>query len=190
MSINYGYGVILTPDLPDKAREWRNTPEIYRWCRQIEPIRSWEHEDWEFNIEHNKSIRMYGIELDKNIPSYNLEKKYLGVCGFTSIDHINQKAEFSLYIQPNMHGFGYGRMALQTLVAHGFNSLNLNRIWGETFDGNPAAKTFAEVGFQFEGTLRKSYFKEGKFIDSHIYAILREEWDLVVEKKLALVPTV
>lgn len=101
----------------------------------------------------------------------------VGVCGLTSIDKINQKAEFSLYIAPDMQHKGFGRAALALLLHHGFNDFNLNRIWGESFDGNPAQKMFARMGMQKEGTLRESYFRGGKFIDSHIWAITRSQFN-------------
>jgi RimJ/RimL family protein N-acetyltransferase len=115
------------------------------------------------------TIKMFGV--------YNLDpvSACIGVCGFTSIDRVNQKAEFSLYIAPQFHGCGYGSAALYTLVRHGFEDMNLNRIWGETFDGNPAESIFKRIGFKKEGTLKQSYFRKGRFIDSHIYGIIRGE---------------
>jgi RimJ/RimL family protein N-acetyltransferase len=32
------------------------------------------------------------------------------------------------------------------------------------------------VGFQKEGTIRRMLFKKGKWADSNLYGILREEW--------------
>jgi RimJ/RimL family protein N-acetyltransferase len=100
----------------------------------------------------------------------------VGVCGLTSIDLINQRAEFSLYIGPEYQGLGYGKAALLTLITHGFRVLNLNCIWGETFNKNPAAEMFEELGFKKEGTRRDFYFRDGRFINAHLYSLLRSEW--------------
>jgi len=110
---------------------------------------------------------MYGIVAD------NVE---VGVCGLTSIDKHNQSAEFSLYIRPDRHRMGYGADALRLLLRHAFFDLNLNRIWGETYEGNPALAMFEKVGMKQEGRLRQTYFREGRFIDSIIVSMLRTEW--------------
>lgn len=101
----------------------------------------------------------------------------MGVCGFTGIDLVNRHAEFSLYIAPTFWGQGYGKKALQSLVSHGFNSYGFQVIWGESFAHNPATKMFVQLGFMHEGIRRNLYFREGKFIDAHLYSILREDWE-------------
>jgi UDP-4-amino-4,6-dideoxy-N-acetyl-beta-L-altrosamine N-acetyltransferase len=167
--IDFGYGVVLAP-LNKKNNEhynrWRNNREIWKWCRQFDVI-SLDHQDaWYDSQSKDPTIRMYQVQT---------KDKLVGVCGLTDINHVNQHAEFSLYIAPGEHGKGYGKAALNTLVDHGFNNLNLHHIFGETYDGNPAAKMFESVGFKFEGTRRQYYFRDGKFIDAHLYSILRSE---------------
>lgn len=103
----------------------------------------------------------------------------VGVAGLTSLDSLNQTAEFSLYIAPEYQQRGYGKAALKELVKVGFEDWNLYRIWGETFDGNPAAKMFESIGFRKEGTLRGTYYKEGRHINSHIYSITRPDYDAI-----------
>ena len=162
--------ISLTGDIPDLAHHWRNNPKIYAWCRQPTLLNQWEHESWLAKIETDKSIKMFGI-LDNKLQAA------VGVCGLTSIDHISQKAEFSLYIDPEAQKRGHGRAALLELLRVGFYELNLNRIWGETFEHNPAANLFEDIGMIKEGILRQSYFKEGRRIDSFIYSMLRSEYE-------------
>lgn len=168
--IDYGFGVKIGPisDVPaEKLRVWRNNPEIYKWCRQVSPLEKFEHIAWIKSLENGRDdVKMFSIWVNK-CP--------IGACGLTSIDHINRRAEFSLYIARGAQGNSFGKKALKTLLGHGFGSLNLNLIWGETFDGNPAAKMFEKLGFKKEGTRREFYFKNGKYIDAHLYSIKREE---------------
>lgn len=110
---------------------------------------------------------MYGVHADNLL---------VGVCGLTSIDWINRRAEFSLYLGPEHQGQGLGEAALRALCAHGFNVLNLNCIWGEAFDGNPAIKMFERVGFKEEGRRRQFYYREGKYIDAVLFSLLRSEY--------------
>jgi RimJ/RimL family protein N-acetyltransferase len=167
--IDHGFGVKLGPisDLGSECmRLWRNEPEIYKWCRQYEPISFESHRGWIESLPKRSDVKMYGI----------YDSDWLGVCGLTSVDLINRKAEFSLYIGPEHQGKGYGKAALKTLCAHGFKAIGLNHIFGESFDGNPAIKMFEDVGFKKEGTRRSFYFRDGKFVDAHLYSLLADEW--------------
>lgn len=169
--IDYSFGVKLGPlsDIEsDVLRAWRNDKNIYQWCRQFEPLEAWTHEAWLKSLPSRSDIKMYLIHADDQV---------VGVCGLTSIDMINRRAEFSLYIAKDYHGHGYGKKALLTLCQHGFWALGLNSIFGETFEGNLAARTFEDIGFQKEGTRRQFYYRSGQFIDAHLYSILRWEFE-------------
>lgn len=169
--INYGHGVVLSPIERESLKKiwlWRNNYAIWAWCRQNDLINWEEHEKWFDQVSLDKSTRMYMIWASG---------KSVGVCGLTSIDKMNRRAEFSLYIGTEHQRRGYAKQALYTLFEHGFKNLGLNVIWGETFDGNPAAGLFEAIGMKLEGTRREFYWKNGKFIDCHIYSILSSEWD-------------
>lgn len=148
-------------------REWRNDKELWQYFRQYSLISSDEQANWAYGLSNDKSVKFYGIKADGH---------EVGTCGFTSIDKHNQKAEFSLFIAPEYQGGGIGWKALSTLLEHGFRDHNFKRIWGEVYDGNNALTMFKRIGMQYEGTLRSSYYRDGKFIDSHIVSAIREEW--------------
>ena len=159
--------VALRATIPNEAYEWRNHPDIFKWCRQFTLLSRDQHEAWMKSLPGRPDVKMFGVFTSG---------AYVGVCGLTGIDRVNQRAEFSLYIGPEFQGKGYGKDALYTLLRHGFEDMNLFRIWGETFDGNPAFSMFKNLGMVYEGTQRKSYFRNGKFIDSHLVGMLREEF--------------
>lgn len=166
--IDYGHGVTLRrieeEDLP-ALFQWRNDYRVWRWCRQFEPLHHSKHMAWFQWQASDKSVSMFAV-LDR-------EGDIVGVCGLTDIDQTNRRAEFSLYIDPDRGGQGYGKAALRTLFKHGFDRLGMNVIWGETFDENPAAHLFESVGMTIEGTRRDFYFREGKFVDAHLYSLRR-----------------
>ena len=173
MSINFGHGVVLARLCEEESENlpfWRNEYPIRRWCRQYDLIDDINQKKWFEQINSDTSVSMFGIYLP------DITGAPLGVCGLTSIDKHNRKAEFSLYIEPHSHNQGYGEQALKTLICHGFANLNLNRIWGETFEGNPGIRLYQKLGFVREGTLKETYFKAGRMIDSSIWAITRTEF--------------
>lgn len=171
--IDYGFGIKLETMAESEDFEalfhMRNKPEIWKWCRQVGPIHFDHHMDYWTKVCENdgKDTRMY---LARN------GTKIAGCAGFTSIDHINSRAEFSCYVDTDMRGIGIGAAVLKTLFSFGFKMLNFNSIWGESFDGNPAMKIFDKIGMTREGVRRQFYFRDGAFIDAHLFGILRSEW--------------
>lgn len=169
--INYHYGAFLGPvdqEVQPKLREWRNDPRIRRWCRQDTLIADVQQGVWFKKQSEDPTIQMFTV-CNTSQP--------VGCCGLTSIDRSNQRAEFSLYIGPDYQGTGLGVAALKTLLTHGFRDLNLNVIWGECFEGNPANELFHRLGFKAEGSRREFYFKEGKFLDARLLSMTRKEYE-------------
>lgn len=159
----------------DQLMNWRNDPEIMKWCRQTLPISQSDQEEW-FNYQFNDpSVEMFTIFEVRQIRNQECVT-LVGVCGLTSINLLHRRAEFSLYIGTEYQGKGYGSKALRKLFEVGFNQLNLNNIWGETFAGNPAIKMFERIGMKYDGTRRNFYFKNGEYIDAHLYSINQDEF--------------
>lgn len=154
---------------PSQAFEWRNDSSLNHWTRQNGLISRAHHEAWLKNIEEDPSIEMFGIWADSDL--------FVGVAGLTSISLIHGTAEFSLYIASDYKRNGYGKAALKELLKYGFHHRRLNIIWGETFVGNPALKMFLNLGMKEEGRLRQRYFKNGKYVDSIMVSLTREEFD-------------
>ena len=172
--IDFGHGVLLNSFMGDydcnhmgKTYYWRNDYRIWKWCRQNDCLEWSNHVKYSDKISDDKSIKMYSIYVTDIM---------IGVCGLTDIDNLCQRAEFSLYIAPDYQRKGYASAALKTLFSHGFMNQNLNVIWGETFEGNPAYDLFLKIGMKHEGTRRQFYYKEGKHIDAHLVSMTRSEF--------------
>lgn len=157
--------------LSEEDLEWtfeaRNHPDVMKWCRQYAPLHWANHCHWLEAQAERDDVDMFAME-DGDIP--------IGVCGLTDIDWVNRRAEFSLYVRPGNQGQGYGKQGLQMLLNYGFDVLNLNRIWGETFEDNPALKLFESLGFEEEGIRKEFYYRDGKYIDCHLVSISREQF--------------
>jgi RimJ/RimL family protein N-acetyltransferase len=65
---------------------------------------------------------------------------------------------------------------LTLLFDHGFDVLNLNRIWGEVFSFNHAANIFEKIGMEKEGVRKEFYFKSGRYVDATLYSIGADKW--------------
>jgi len=179
--IDYGHGIYLshtTYNDRNQFFQWRNEYDIWKWCRQNGPISKNLHESYWYSVDNCEDKKFFSI-INKETSNIEPSEKCLtlvGCAGLTSIDNVNSRAEFSLYIGPEHHKKGYGKKALKTLIDHAFKYLNLKCVWGETFEGNPALKMFLDIGMSKEGIRRQFYYRDGKYIDCTLVSILRDEW--------------
>lgn len=154
-----------------QVRPWRNDWRVMKWCRQTDFISDLDQERWFERQAADPTIQMYAVLTD-----FEGREELVGVAGLTSIDYRHRRAEFSLYLRPDSHRKGLGKEALKILLAHGFDNLGLNVIWGETFAQNPAGAMFQAQGMKLEGVRRAFYWVDGAFTDAHLYSITRGEW--------------
>jgi RimJ/RimL family protein N-acetyltransferase len=90
----------------------------------------------------------------------------------------HSRAELGYWIGHPYWGRGYATEAAREVVRYGFEELKIHRIFAGVFEGNAtSARVLEKIGFQYEGTLRKHYFKWGKFLDNLSYGMLAEEWE-------------
>jgi len=169
--IDYGFGVfldIINKEDLDHLRCWRNSPQIWRWCRQNDLIYPEQQEKWYHWQRDDQKTRMYSVK--------NSEMELIGVCGLTDIDLINRRAEFSLYVGLEFQGHGFSKPILKTLFSYGFKELGLRSIWGETFEDNRAQDVFRSIGMIEDGRRRQFYVKNGKHCDAILFSMLNTEF--------------
>ena len=128
--------------------------------------------EWEevFNDPHHEPHRdIFSV--------YTSEGIHIGE-GQLSIDEALGDAQISILIgKKDIWHKGYGRATVMALLEHIFDKLNLYRAWVDVPDYNLHAKNlFLQLGFQHEGTLRKSRPHHGSRHNSHIMGMLLEEY--------------
>ena len=155
----------------EQLREWRNTPDLRQYFREYREINSTMQKDWFHNrVMKNKDQVDFEIRDRKT-------NTLLGHCGLYYINWISRKAEFTVYIgNKHYRNGGYGSDALRTLFKYGFEQLNLNKIWCEVYSNNQAISIYRHLGFVDEGCLRQNYYNDGKYWDSYLLGLLRDEW--------------
>jgi len=90
-------------------------------------------------------------------------------------DH--DRAEIGYWIGVPHWGAGYATEAGRAVVAWGFDSLELNRIYAEHFLRNPASgAVMRKIGMRQEGVLRRHVRKWDEYLDVAICSVLRDEW--------------
>ncbi|AFY82507.1 GNAT family N-acetyltransferase [Oscillatoria acuminata] len=106
------------------------------------------------------------------------DSKLIGTCGLVNWVQADHHAEIAYALSRPYWGQGYMPEAVKTIVAFGFQEIDLNRIEGRCkLPNHASAKVMEKVGFSFEGILRQQMLSKGRFHDMKLYAILREDWE-------------
>ena len=156
-------------DLEQLVR-WRNDPEIFRGFFTTFPLSMGAQMGWYEDLLRRTDKKLFLIETK--------DGQAVGTIGYDHIDWKNQRAEFgNMLVDPVHRGRGYACDAVRTALRFGFEQMNLNRIHLEVYAWNQEAmQLYQKCGFVTEGVLRQSYFADGKFNDTVLMSILREDW--------------
>ena len=102
----------------------------------------------------------------------------IGNCGLHNIDWRNRSTEAGIFIgEVKRWNQGFGTEAMQLLLAHGFETLNLHRIALRVYENNPGAiRSYEKAGFTVEGRQRQAEFQGGKYWDVILMSVLHSEW--------------
>ncbi|MCX4626450.1 GNAT family N-acetyltransferase [Streptomyces sp. NBC_01443] len=96
------------------------------------------------------------------------------------IDAHNRCAHLGISLLPACRGRGFGAEVVQLLCHYGFTVRGLNRLQVDTLADNSAMISAAtRAGFTLEGTLRRSAWVSGAFVDEVILGLPVEEWKQV-----------
>ena len=78
----------------------------------------------------------------------------------------------------SLRGKGYASEAVKLLIDYLFSTRPLERIQATIIVENlPSQQVVEKLGFTKEGTMRKNDFVKGRFVDTLVYSLLREEWE-------------
>ncbi len=160
-------------DLP-RCQAWLNDPEVIEGLTQIIPLSYMDEERWfERATQAEPEARPLAIEVREGD-----DWKHVGNIGFMNLEWSPRCAEFGIFIgEKSLWDNGYGTEAVELLLCHGFETLNLNRIYLRVYSTNLRAKrSYEKAGFVLEGTLRQAVYRHGEYADIHIMSILRSEW--------------
>jgi RimJ/RimL family protein N-acetyltransferase len=104
--------------------------------------------------------------------------RYLGQIGLHQIYSRARVARLGLVIAAKSEmGKGFGTAAIDAILHHAFNVLDLHKIWLMIFSDNTrSASIYQRIGFVNEGTLREEYLHHGTWHDMTRMSMLQREW--------------
>ncbi|MBP5245099.1 MAG: GNAT family N-acetyltransferase [Clostridia bacterium] len=112
----------------------------------------------------------FGILLKEN-------GKFIGTCGYTSIDYKENTAEIGYVLSKEYWGREIMPEAVKELMKFGFEKLGFSGYNAKCMEGNDAStKVMSKCGMTFEGMYRHSMYIKGEFKNIIVYKITKEEF--------------
>ncbi len=150
---------------------WFNDPEIRQTLLRQRPMSIAAEEDFIEKVNRADDEFVLGIVIRQT-------DALIGGCGLKDIDWRNRHASYGIGIGvKESWGRGYGTSATRLIVGHAFGTLNLNRVWLEVYEDNlRGIRTYEKAGFRREGVLRQDSYRDGRYWDTILMAVLRDEW--------------
>jgi RimJ/RimL family protein N-acetyltransferase len=157
----------LTRDNVEQVRKWRNmdlTP--YRTPYHFtEEMQSKFYDDvvCNRNAPHRYFAVMDGME-------------FVGMVGLVDINLENRCAEISIVIDPDRRKQGVGSEALRLLLEHGFDSMNLDNIYGECYQCSPSYGFWQRIiadSYAIHAYLPNRKYHDGQYYDSVYFNFTR-----------------
>jgi RimJ/RimL family protein N-acetyltransferase len=166
-------------DLPLFVK-WLNDPEVRQGILIHNPLSQTEEDGW-YERMLARPADEHVMAIDAELPPVETGEegwKMIGSLAFDNIDWHVRAAEFGILIGDKTYwNRGYGTESVRLLAQHGFNTLNLNRIFLHVFETNPRAiRAYEKAGFTLEGRERQAEYKDGQYIDVLRMSLLRDEF--------------
>ena len=159
-------------------RNWRNNEYFRKHFREVRELSHVDQEKWFESLQNTKHINfMFAIvDLETN--------EVIGAAGLLYINWISRSADFSFYIGKDnkyIDNGGSSIEAVSLLINYGFKNLNLNKMWMELYEFDTKKINFFSENFNFkkDGVLRQNCFEDGKYWDSFIISLLKEDYELL-----------
>jgi [ribosomal protein S5]-alanine N-acetyltransferase len=150
---------------------WFNDPEVTRYLLQYRPMTLAAEEEFLRRTGESTTDLVLGIVVGQT-------GQFVGVTGLHQVDHRNRHASFGITLgEKGAWGQGYGTEATRLMVRHAFQTLNLNRVWLHVYEYNARGlRAYEKAGFRVEGRLRQDTFRDGRYWDTFVMGILRDDW--------------
>jgi RimJ/RimL family protein N-acetyltransferase len=161
------------------THKWHSDSEIVQGYGAIKHFVSTENEKkWIEHMIFSKDKVAAGICLKET-------NELIGLVFLTEIDLFNKTGHCPTFIGEKKYwGEGYATEARILILKYAFYDRGLQRVFAIINEDNIASQKMVEkCGYQKEGLMRKSAFKDGQFVNQYMYAILKEEFDKLLEDK-------
>ena len=167
---NYFVRGLRSSDLNESYLSWFENQEVSKFNSHGKFFKNLEALQDFYNSQSSEDKVVWAIchQLDGHVGNVSLQ----------GMSFINRNAEFAILIgNPEHWGKSVGLNASKVLLRHGFEKLNLERVYCGTSASNIAMQKLAlQLGMVEEGRRRKHLYLNGQWEDVIEYGVLRHEF--------------
>ena len=165
----------LEPEDLESALKWMNDPEVTYFLGRRYPISRVEEERWLREASANSFASGLRLAIETQ------DGTLIGSIDLHNASPEDRRAGLGIVIgEPEHWSKGYGSDAIMAVLRFAFHQMNLNRVSLEAFESNERALAcYRKCGFREEGRLRRDRFKHGRYYDTIVMGVLREEFEIM-----------
>jgi RimJ/RimL family protein N-acetyltransferase len=158
-------------DVPTMQR-WISDQAVLHYLGASGGVSLAQEQSWLDNIRKSPTECVLGIRLRR-------DNRLIGSIGLHGINARSQHAELGISIgERDCWGKGFGTAAARLILDHGFNQLNLHRIFLRVFSHNARGiASYRKLGFVEEGRLRQHEWSTDGWVDVVFMGQLRDEFN-------------
>ncbi len=170
-----GNNVSLRTATPDDAQllaDWWSDPDYLGEFFNVWPST---RQEWERSLAKELDPHEQGSFLI----SERASSEPVGTIGYLNPFRIDFYTGLEIWYQvhPSARRKGIATQAACLLVNHLFDATPVERLQASVVVGNEGSCRVAEgAGMQKEGIFRRHFFLHGKYVDLHLYSIVRGDW--------------
>ena len=187
------YGLFSMPTLETKRlilrrMTMRDAADVFLYSKDEEVAR---HVLWsaQKDVSEAKEYLRYMIRRYRNDEPSSwgiIEKatnRLVGTIGYMAYSEENNSVEVGYSLARWLWNGGYMTEALERVIEHTFDGMDINRIEAQHEITNPSSgRVMEKCGMKKEGVLRQRLYNKGCYVDVALYAILKPDYDKVKEQ--------
>lgn len=98
--------------------------------------------------------------------------RVIGTCSYVTVEDDFKIVEIGYSILSDLWNQGFATEVADGLTGFAFDRMGAQRVYARVLPENTAsAAVLQKIGFEYEGTLKKGYYFEGKVSDVEVYAM-------------------
>ena len=161
----------ISPNDDDEVFALRSNPQTMKFIPR--PLAETIEDAQKFITDCNASIEKNDL-INWAITSKK-EDKLIGMIGFFRMQPENFRGEVGYILNPNFHGKGIMKEALDKALQFGFRTLNFHSIEAVIDPRNTASENLlVKANFKKEAHFKENFFYNNEFLDTIIYSLLKK----------------
>jgi len=124
-------------------------------------------------------LKMVGENRDDIILAIEIDGEAAGGIGLHGLKDVYRfNGEIGYWLSESHWGRGIMSDAVGAMVDHAFSRTKWLRLFATIYEHNVSSmKVLAKNGFRQEAIHKKTVMKEGKLLDEHLFALMKEQWE-------------